>query len=121
MPSLANPEGLGDPCEINQLSKEFLSEHEGSLSYLNLIAKQLQDVNFEISPWAKYPKENVMSLLKSLDKVLQDSNLAKDLGIKEFSELFMKELTTKELENIEGFDPFLWNKINAVIDTTIAA
>ena len=107
--------------DINQLSKEFLSEHEGSLSYLNLIAKQLQDVNFEISPWAKYPKENVMSLLKSLDKVLQDSNLAKDLGIKEFSELFMKELTTKELENIEGFDPFLWNKINAVIDTTIAA
>ena len=108
------------PLDIQETVINYLDKTDGAKSYLTLIAEQYNGLRLELNPWNVFSKEQSVALLKDISAEIKNHPIYRKVGIKDFSEHFMKGLDPKEFDNIVEYETFLWNKLNQVIDLSTA-
>lgn len=104
------------PLDSNVVSQEYLTMSEGTTGYLRLVGQNINGLKMQIDPYNAIDKEAIIPLLKDLSSVIKDHPLFKQANLREFDKWFMEGLDGKEIDNINNYPKFLWNKINAIAD-----
>lgn len=108
------------PLDVQETATHYLEKTQDAKSYLGLIADQYIGLRLELNPWNRFSKEQSVALLKDISEQIINHPIYRKVGIKDFSEHFMKGLNPKEFDNIVEYETFLWNKLNQVIDLSSA-
>ena len=108
------------PLEPNVVSQKYLDMTEGTTGYLRMVGENINGLKLEINPYNAIDKDAIIPVLKDLSKVMKDHPLFKKANLREFDKWFMEGIDGKEMNTIKDYPPFLWNKINGIVDLSNA-
>jgi len=108
------------PLDSNVVSEEYLRMTEGTTGYLRMVGENINGLKMKIEPYNAIDKEAIIPLLKDLAGVVREHPLFKKANMREFDTWFMEGIDGKEMDTINNYPTFLWDKVNAVADLAAA-